>query len=160
MYCSICGVELFNRNQKFCHNCGNKISIASEPTKQKPVISRGAGEHTKLCFGFAMVSFGISIFGWILSIGFYMTAQPYFLIFFFSFSNIIVTIVGIGLVIMGLIFGILSKANYKKARFSESENNLQRFGIIFGILGIILNAIVIAIDFFYFYFGIIYLLIH
>ena len=174
MFCPNCGEELRISNQRFCHNCGFEIPsmfdtpprskekyqyesiVKSQPTaqylhapisKERPIISGGAGKYTKLSFGFALVSLGISIFGLIIGSGFYLMTQIYYIYYFISYSIIIGMIIEIILVITGLVFGVLSRVNYKKARYSEGVNGLQKAGNVIGILGIVFNSIAVVLAF-------------
>jgi hypothetical protein len=174
MFCPNCGEELRLSNQKFCHNCGFEISsmfetapqsteqyqyepiIKSQPrpqysppviSKQKQEISGGTGKHSKLCFAFGLVSLGISIFGLIISCGFYLITQIYYFYYIFGYSIVIGIIIDIALVTTGLVFGILSRVNKGKARYSESVNSLQKAGSVLGVIGIVLNAIALCLAF-------------
>ncbi|MFW9876387.1 MAG: zinc-ribbon domain-containing protein [Candidatus Thorarchaeota archaeon] len=174
MFCPNCGEELRISSQRFCHNCGFEVSsmfetapqttekyqyepiIKSQPrphypppviSKQKPVISGGTGKNSKLCFAFGLVSLGISIFGLIISCGFYLMAQIYYFYYIFSYSIVIGMIFDIALVITGLVFGILSRVKKGKARYSESVNSLQKAGSVLGVIGIVFNAIALCLAF-------------
>jgi hypothetical protein len=174
MFCPNCGEELRISNQRFCHNCGfeipsmfdtpprSTVKYQREPiiknqrtvqypppviSKQKPVISGGAGKHSKLCLGFSLASLGLSIFSLIIAFGFFLITQIYYFYYVFSYSMIIGMIVDMALAVTGLVFGILSKSNLKKARFSESVNSLQKAGSVLGVIGIVLNAIALGLAF-------------
>ena len=181
MFCSYCGVQLTNPNQKFCHNCGKVIEdriISKTPqlrtggTQYVPTtVSVPTHGYTNIpaiqnisvkeegrpgplsvkCFVFALVSIGIAIIAAILGGGVFLFSR----IFgvrgnFFNIMRIILWIIVLIAQFVGLIFGIQSRKNSKKAVSIEPRNTLEKLGSVFGIIGIIVNAIAIGLSLFIF----------
>ena len=165
MYCPNCGVKLTNSNQKFCHNCGTEIFEVTEPQKeiyqvknpqpkeiikpspnyqlydQKQVkISGSPGRYSKKSLGYSIVSLGLLLLG--LNIGSMFRSYLYYLTYIGAQSIVVATLIAIVIINgIGLGFGIFGTSNSKKARFNESHNGMEVVGRIFGIIGIVLNAI-------------------
>jgi len=181
MFCSYCGAQLINPNQKFCHNCGKVIedriisktpqlrtegtqyapTTVSAPTPRYtsiPVIQNisvkevgGPGPLSVKCFVFALVSIGIAIIAVILGGGVFISIRLFGIISTFIYiMRIIMWIIVIIAQFVGLIFGMASRKNSIKARGIEPNNTLERLGKIFGIIGIIVNAIAIGLSLFIF----------
>ena len=115
-----------------------------------PVNEEGRpGPLSVKCFVFALVSIGIVIFALILGGGVFLFLR----IFgvrgtFFNIMGIIIWIIVIIAQFVGLIFGIQSRKNSKKAVSIEPRNTIEKLGSVFGIIGIIVNAIAIGISIF------------
>jgi hypothetical protein len=170
MFCPNCGAKLQDLNQKYCQNCGSEIGSISEPSKPlnesyqypsgpspvyssqvepdyskyqavvKPSYPSGPGPLSKKALGFSIVSIIIAVVT--LSIGsfgsFLGTLIPYYILG----GNRLILGIGVSVAhIIGLSFGSAAKSNAKRASISEVENPLQKIGNVFGIFGILLNAI-------------------
>jgi len=175
MFCSYCGAQIINPNQKYCHQCGKVIekNIISKVPQSNPektqYTPRVASESSKgsmnlsaiqnvaikeegrpgtlsiKSFVFALVSIGIVIFSVILGGGVFLS----FRIFgvrgpVFTIMRIIIWIIVIAIQFLGLMFSIQSRKNSKKAKNIEPYNILERLGRVFGIIGIVVNAIAIG----------------
>ncbi|MFX1442890.1 MAG: zinc ribbon domain-containing protein [Promethearchaeota archaeon] len=157
MFCSNCGKEIIDSNQKFCQYCGNRIQSPSEAVsvQQTPVYTYSAttshtffekgrpGPHSKKCLAFSIIS--IAMAAVTLEIGgslrfFYVLGMPLPLFIMGVIINIVINIVG-------LILGILARLNGKKAVNLESDNAVEKVGSIFAIFGIIGNIILLIIGF-------------
>lgn len=159
MFCSNCGENLIAPNQKFCHNCGTEVLVTSNatgykteriqhetkpqiiyvPTKRQEQLQKGSpGKYSKFCLGLALGSIIIVIVSLIIG-------YSYFRYFYYPSYNYIprlaVSIVILLLRVGGLIMGVYSKFFSSKAVILEPYNDTEKTGIIFGILGIITNAI-------------------
>lgn len=168
MYCPNCGVKLTNSNQKFCHNCGTELMEmveVAEPQKdfyqvknpqpkefiqpspdyqlyeQKQVkISGSPGSYSKKSLGYSIASLGLLLLG--LNIGTTFRSYLYYLTYIGSQNIMVATLIAIVIINgIGLGFGVFGTSNSKKARFNESHNGMEIVGRIFGIIGIVLNAI-------------------
>ncbi len=173
MYCPNCGEYLREPNQRFCHNCGSKLSDNSEDfqmaserdqyvktslkaseqvytdvpvIQQKPVVKGGVGTHSKKCLGYAITSIAIA------AVGFYIG----FIIFMFSrrwiynpsmVRRIIWWIIIASIHLVGLMFGSSSRTHNKHAKNLEPVNAVEKVGSALGIIGIIINVIAIGIFF-------------
>ena len=159
MFCSNCGENLIATDQKFCHNCGTEVLATSKatdhkteriqnvsapkisyvPVKQQKQPKMGRpGKYSKLCLEFALVSIAIGIVTLIIGYNTYR--------FFFSPYNNYIGRLVVSIVILllrggGLILGVFSKVNSSKAQIIEPYNDIEKAGSIFGIMGIIINAI-------------------
>jgi len=173
MYCPNCGEYLREPNQRFCHNCGSKLSNNSEAfqieserdqyahtalkpsqqiytevpvIQQKPVMKGRVGTHSKKCLGFAITSIAIA------AVGFYID----FIIFTLSriwiydpvMSRRIMwwTIIA-SVHLVGLAFGSSSRTHSKHAKNLEPVNSVEKVGSAFGIIGVIINALAMGIFF-------------
>jgi hypothetical protein len=164
VYCPNCGVKLTNSNQKFCHNCGaelmdlfevaerKKENIQVENSQPKEVIqpapnyqsynqkqvkiSGSPGPYSKRSLGYSIVSLGLLLVG--LNLGSAFRSMSYYLPQNIVVASLIAIVILNGI---GLGFGIFGTTNSKKARYNESHNGLEVVGRIFGILGIVFNAI-------------------
>ena len=169
MFCPNCGKELVKLNQRFCHICGidlsmvfNRPQLRTESAQYAPIaksqsvpvytsfpVSQQKPDkkpdkileevwYSKKCFGFGLVSCAIAVFcafsgGAILLIS--MLSGYAFRVGLIGF---IISIIANS---VGLTFGILSRKYNAKAGNSNPLNYLKKLGSVFGILGIIFNAI-------------------
>lgn len=158
MFCSECGEKLIATDQKFCHNCGNEVLTSSKATDYKPEriqyvsppkiqyvpakpqkqLKMGPpGKYSKLCLEFALISIIIGIATLIIGYNSYRVfIYPYNLI-----GRLVVSIVILFLRVGGLILGVYSKVYSSKAQIIEPYNDVEKAGSIFGIFGVIINAI-------------------
>jgi hypothetical protein len=171
MFCSFCGVELYDPNQRFCHNCGKGIRVTTrapqpqaEPrqyiyktrpqaprvyrdNKMSPFEVGGIGKHSKKCLGYGITSLGIVLIGFLVSSGIFIYPFSYLLFYVFNYGGpvgfIIITIFNF----VGLTFGILSRVNKISAERVDSDNGVLKAGSIIGSIGLILNAIALCLDF-------------
>ena len=159
MFCPNCGNKIEIANQKFCLNCGSELPIVPEilqsmsspqSTQQetkvqfmerKPVQIRGPYSKRTLGFGIASLILAVTLFNIGSSL---VTILSYD--FFVRVVSIAFTVFGI-MHILGVILGILSKINNQQARKLESVNNFIKAGNVLGIIGIILNTILMVISF-------------
>ena len=173
MYCPNCGEYLREPNQRFCHNCGSKLSDNSEAfemtnemnqyaqttlkpseqlytdvpvIQQKPVVKGGVGTHSKKCLGFAITSIAIA------GVGLYLTFLIFILSRFWIYAPNISrrifwwTVIG-SVHLVGLSFGSSSRTHSKHAKNLEPVNTVEKVGNALGIVGVIINAIAIGIFF-------------
>ena len=175
MFCPNCGIELKERNQAFCMKCGSEIgapletpqlrtegprqistntsqssseSISLPISQQKPVIKEGRlGPYSKKCLGFAIASNALAVSGLYIGIGSIMI----FLITLWMGNALNVygfppgLIIAIILHTIGLLFAIESRLDSSKAGKLEPVNTVEKIGSVFAIIGIIINAILIAL---------------
>jgi len=163
MFCPNCGVKIINPNQNFCIKCGTKIQITSEAPQLRPErshstkvnanysisqktptkIERSSGSYSNKCFGYAIASIALVIFGIIFS-------GPILFFRLFGRGSVLIMIIFVMVIILihivGLIFGILSRTNSTKAKTLDPENVIGKLGSVFGIIGIVLNAIALGIS--------------
>ncbi|MHA2392299.1 MAG: zinc ribbon domain-containing protein [Promethearchaeota archaeon] len=170
MFCQNCGAELTESDQKFCQNCGSEIQVESEapvsepeslqpptPTPSTPTPSQpsptptqfptkieGIGTFSKKALGFAIASLVTAVIT--LSVG----ANLLFFPSYFGFLGLGLGFSIPGLIavlcfhVLGLIFGILARTNSSRA-VVEPENAASKIGGVFGVFGIILNVIPMAL---------------
>lgn len=162
MFCPNCGEKLDTPNQSFCAMCGSKLQstpipkdipvqtkesqvivpVSSIPvSKSVPIKTGGPGSYSKRVFAFSFISlvlagvgFGVEFFAFIKLI-----APSY--VFPRIPGSPILLIAALVIHLVGVIFGIVSRANSNKAKKHEIENTLEKVGSVFGILGIIANVI-------------------
>ncbi len=172
MFCPSCGTKITDPNQSFCSTCGSEIGAPLETSQlrtespkqvstnksqsspvstylpvsqQKPVKKEGQpGPNSKKCLIFALASIGLAIAGLAVGSGsMIFSFMPMMGGIVFGFlARIIIAIV---LNIIGLIFGIISRVNSKKAGELEPVNTIEKIGSLIAIFGIIFNAILIAL---------------
>lgn len=159
MFCPNCGKKIEISNQKFCQNCGCELPIVSEilpsrsspqPTLQdtnvqfverRPVNIKGPYSKRTLGFGIASLILAVTTF----NIGSSFITIPNYG-YFVRFVSIAFIVFGI-IHIVGLILGIASKINNQQAKKLEPINNFIKAGNVLGIIGIILNTILMVISF-------------
>ena len=159
-FCHNCGKEIENQSasrtpkinrgepQYSPINPSKPVSLYSNvPVSQNVIIneSNRPGPLSVKCFVFALVSIGIAIFAFILGGGIFF----FTLIFsrrasFFLFIRIVMWIIVLAVQVIGLIFGLQSKKNCKKAGGTEPINTILKLGKVFGIIGIVINSIAIG----------------
>jgi len=168
MFCQNCGEKLESPNQKFCASCGSVISNTPQAPqapqlkaeqyqapsavwpvpvyKSKPLEVGEPGLHSKRSLAFAIVSLALAAvgFGFGSSSNFIGMIMPYS---YYGSGGVLGLIIGVIFNITGLIFGILSKTNGKKARNYEPINTLKKVGGVFAVFGIVINIIPLAIIF-------------
>jgi len=159
MFCPNCGKKVEIPNQKFCLNCGSELPIIPEimspisspqitqkdvgvqVSERKPVQIRGPHSKRTLGFGIASLVLAVTLF----DIGFSLVPIPS-LDVFIRIVSIAFIVFGI-MHIVGVILGIVSKINNQQARKLEPVNNFIKVGNVLGIIGIILNSILMVISF-------------
>ena len=159
MLCPDCGKKIEIPNQRFCQNCGSEFPIVSESLQsksspqvtqrdmnvqfmeRKPVIIKGPYSKRTLGFGIASITLAETIFSFGIS---FITSPSYSIIVrFIPIAFIVFGIINI----VGLILGIISKINNQQARKLESINTFIKAGNVLGIIGIIVNTILMVISF-------------
>ena len=157
MFCSYCGENLIETNQKFCHNCGAEVVATSKATDYKteripnvtvpkilyvPVKQQRQmgipGKYSKWCLGLGLFSFVIGIVSLIIGYNYYR------LLYWSSYNTLGMLVIAIVILLFrvgGLIMGIFSKVNSSKAEIFEPYNDAEKAGSILGVLGIIINFI-------------------
>ncbi|MFX1325527.1 MAG: zinc ribbon domain-containing protein [Promethearchaeota archaeon] len=171
MFCSVCGSELYDPDQKYCHNCGIGIRInvrrpqpqvkpkeyiyktrikpsrGYKDLKGSPFEIEGIGNHSKKCLGFGITSLAIVLIGFVIASGIFIYPFSYVLFYVFNFGGPM-GFIGITILnFVGLIFGILSRVNKISAERVESDNGILKAGSYIGLIGLILNAIALSLDF-------------
>jgi hypothetical protein len=69
-----------------------------------------------------------------------------FSLFFFDFNRMIVELIIITIIhVVGVVFGIVSRVNGQKARNLDPENAAEKVGSLFGLGGIIINAVALVL---------------
>jgi hypothetical protein len=173
MFCPKCGQKLIESNQRFCQKCGSEIPTVSKYSQfkiertpyestaiarskpgytdssvslKKQVASGGPGPLSKKCLVFSIVSIALAIAALYFNFGFLiLSIMRYFRV---NQTMIVINRIIVSLMhFMGLIFGILSKINSKKAGISEPENAVEKVGSVFAVAGLITNAILLSIYF-------------
>jgi hypothetical protein len=172
MFCPNCGEKLESPNQRFCSRCGSELQFTPNPEvfegynatqtpvvetpsptpvpaapvyETKPIKTGGPGSYSKKVFAFAFLSLVLAGIGFSLD----MISFLRFVIPIYVFPRLpggpIVLIAAMIVHFIGVIFGVVAKANSTKARKFEMENTLERVGKVFGILGIIVNMIPLVV---------------
>ena len=143
VFCMNCGVELKNPNQQYCIHCGRKLSASSvSVTRQEPFKRR---RSTK-CLVRAIISINIAPAAIMIgSVSFQISIMV-----LYQFSRLpILPIIGIILTMLlnlvGLTLGISSRINRGKARKSGLQDSALKAGSPLGLVGVIVNAILIII---------------
>ncbi|MFX1378863.1 MAG: zinc-ribbon domain-containing protein [Promethearchaeota archaeon] len=159
MFCQNCGEKLEMENQRFCQNCGSEIINIStpptttfgmdqevKPTKPIPVpqypskftLAGKVGPYSKRALGFGIVSLIIGVISF--NVGTTFIGYPYP----FYFARIFI---GLAIVhVVGIIFGIVSRVSSGKAKALEPESSILKAGIALGIIGLIINSILLIAD--------------
>ena len=161
MYCKNCGAELEIENQRFCQNCGREIRKSSNTSHLSPVrdpykplsisppqyqnisYSRIKKEsynpYSNRCLGFGIVCLVIGIISFNIGSSIALDSSYYYI----PSSKIFM-----GLTIahaIGIIFAIFNRISYMNAKKLEAESSILKAGNILGILGFIINTILIII---------------
>jgi len=171
MFCPNCGEKLESPNQRFCASCGSEIQTNLSPEapqippkriqvppvapvppvppvpiyQAKPSKAEGIGTNSKICFSFSLVAIAFFVAG--LSFGAGVIIRLLIPIYFIPYlpGGPGMWIIAFVLHVVGLIFGIISRANSSKARRREADNALQKVGSVFGVFGIVLNVLPLVI---------------
>lgn len=166
MFCPNCGEKLESPNQNFCSRCGSEIHftpisetpqvlpeetpvttpISSIPVSESiPIKKGGPGSRSKQTFAFGFLALFLAGVGF----GLEWLAFMRFMMPIYIFPRLpgapIIWVAALVLHFIGVVFGVVSRTNSKKARNLETENPLEKVGNVFGILGIIANIIPMAI---------------
>jgi hypothetical protein len=160
MSCPNCGAKLELGNQRFCQDCGHKLlDFSNKPeleqqysTSQetrnlrqlqiKSVKTSSSRPLSKASLGLGIVSVIIAATTFNFGTSFFM--PPYILPL--SVRQILIVVFGI-LNIIGLVFGIISKATNIKAKRIEIRNTAMKAGSMLGIMGIIFNTLLMIVAF-------------
>ena len=143
MYCPHCGTKLNGNNQNFCPNCGSKTSTTLEPqptsyitvpVQKTPDNDGRPGSHSNKCLGFALASVIMGIATAVIGL--------IILIILRIIGSTILLIIHI----VGLNLALTAKKHGKKAAELEPSNPVEKVGSVFVVFGIIINAILIAVD--------------
>lgn len=170
MFCPNCGVNIEDKNQKFCTSCGSEFpsDIPSEtqpetpqvktpeakpaPTYRVPAVPTyqsarqqgGPGTESKKCLIFALASIGLFIIGMaIVGSSLFGSFGGYYYLPTINLGAI-GWIAAIILHIVGLVFAILSRVFSGRAE-AEPINSVEKFGSVIAIFGIIINVIPIFV---------------
>ncbi|MHA1914327.1 MAG: zinc-ribbon domain-containing protein [Promethearchaeota archaeon] len=115
------------------------------PVRPQRQLQRGeAGKFSKLCLGLALASIVIGIVSLVIG---YNSMRFFMWPYYNPAGRIVVMIVMLLMRVGGLVMGVFSKVNSSKAEIFEPFNDVERAGSIFGIFGIIVNGIGIALSF-------------
>ena len=170
MFCPNCGEKLGIESQNYCQNCGSEILEKSQthqaksqtlqtkygldqertttsaiPVTQYPTnVNRGGepGSYSKICLGFGIVSLVIGVLSF--NFGSPLAFNSIYMDYIFVRRVFIVLSVAH---IVGIIFGIVSKINGGKAKGLEPESSILKAGSTMGVIGIIINSLLISIAF-------------
>jgi hypothetical protein len=167
MYCPNCGTKLENPDQKFCQECGAQIpgtgsepvktssemdmsqysvppatQLTSKPTPQytptpapQSTIKYNTGmEYSKKALGFGLPALLIAVVP--------LLVFPVFMFLPYSGATPVMP-VALGIHGLGILFGILGAVFGSKANDLEPDNGMQKAGMAFAIIGIILNGLAI-----------------
>lgn len=171
MFCSVCGERLEHPNQRFCQNCGTEIiqsdviqsvdvseslpvqepekapeaPIPVPPVPQYSKVSIDeVGSASKKALGFGIVSLIIGLITMIIG-GTVMMISSMSMMPYFPYPYLRQNVF-IGLTIthvFGIIFGIVSVTSAGRAKVLEPENGYVKAGNALGIIGLIINSILI-----------------
>jgi hypothetical protein len=166
MFCPNCGEKLESQNQRFCASCGSRLQFTPIPevpqeipgeiqvttpastisvSESIPMKKDSQGSYSKRTFAFGFLSLVLAGIGFILEfLAFFRFVIPIY-VFPRLPSGPWLLIIALCLHMVGIIFGVISKVSSSKARTHEIENALEKVGRVFGILGIIANAIPIVV---------------
>ncbi|MFX0049008.1 MAG: hypothetical protein ACFE8G_12690 [Candidatus Hermodarchaeota archaeon] len=160
MSCPNCGAQLEIPNQRFCQDCGRKLPDfpKSSELPQKYSTSQEAREIyqlqektgkipssrplSKTSLGFGIVSIIIAVTTFNLGSSFLI--EPFILPL--SVRQILIVSFGI-LNVVGTLLGFISKIFNLKAKKSEYLNTAMKAGSVLGIIGIIINSILMIVAF-------------
>jgi hypothetical protein len=164
MYCKKCGSELEIKNQRFCQTCGTEIRSYRNNSQLDPIRTpnrtlstplphyqninqsyinkRSHGPYSKRCLGFGIASLAFAVISF--NIGTSLILDDMFNYFRQDRIFMGLTIAHI----IGIIFGIINRLSYNRAISMESESSILKAGNILGILGILLNSILMLIAIF------------
>ncbi|MHA2280473.1 MAG: zinc-ribbon domain-containing protein [Promethearchaeota archaeon] len=160
MFCPNCGAQLEIANQNFCQKCGSEIPGFSKSSEleqrsspspdnrnvhqlqQKSVKISDSRPLSKRCLGFGIVSLIIAVITF--NIG--STFMPGVVIFYFVSMQYLFISVGI-FHLVGILIGIVSRNYSKQAKSSEPQNTALKAGSILGLIGLILNIILMIAAF-------------
>jgi hypothetical protein len=166
MFCPNCGEKVDSHDQRFCASCGSEIGSNPIPevsqvlaeenqvstlassipvSESKQIKTGGPGVYSKKIFPLAFFSLVLAAIGFVLE----FLAFLRFVIPFYVFPRLpggpVLWIVALIFHIVGLLFAIRCRVNNKKAGQFETKNTIATVGSVFGVFGIIANAIPIAI---------------
>ncbi|MFX0029026.1 MAG: hypothetical protein ACFE8B_07445 [Candidatus Hermodarchaeota archaeon] len=161
MYCKNCGTELEIENQRFCQICGSEIRRSSNSSQLSPIRDpykplstpppqyrnieysqikkESHNPYSKRCLGFGIVCLAIGVMSF--NIGSSLVLDN--LYYYIPSSRVFM-----GLTIahaIGLIFAIFNRISYIHAKNQEAYSSILKAGNILGILGFMINAILIII---------------
>ena len=160
MFCPNCNTKLEMPDQRFCQDCGTKLSefsgksdleqtnFTSQETQtirqaqQRPLKQTSPRPLSKVSLGLGIVS--VIILATTFNLGTSFFIEPYILPA--QVRHTLMIIMGI-INAIGLIFGIISKIVNIQAKKSEIQNKAMRVGSILGIIGLILNLLLMIIAF-------------
>ena len=171
MYCSNCGTKLEHPDQRFCQECGVQIpSTGSEPVKTSsekdisqysiPPVTQSTAkpapqyaaipapqstlkyntgmEYSKKALGFGLASSLIAIVALLII----PTFALFPIIYGYSYGTTLIFMpIVLGTHGLGIVFGILGAVFGSKANDFEPDNGMQKAGMAFAIIGIILNGL-------------------
>jgi len=160
MSCPNCGAQLEVPSQNFCQDCGKKLpdlssnsdlaqkySVSQEvrdvhQLQQKPVKHKSPHPHSKSSLGLGIIS--VIIAATTFNFGTSFLIEPFILPL--SVRKTIIIAFGI-LNLVGIVLGIVSIMFRSQAKRSESLNKAMRVGSVLGILGTILNSLLMIAAF-------------
>jgi len=155
MFCPNCGAKV-EEDQTYCTNCGAKLNPISESSQITPsapskevVLPSETKSETKensiksLVMG--IISCALALIG--LLIIFYVVYRRTYILFGLYFVNrpgLFQLFIPLTCFIVGVVLGNLARTASNNAKILESENYMEKIGKVLGIIGIVVNAVIMA----------------
>jgi hypothetical protein len=161
MFCPNCHAKLEMPNQQFCQDCGQKLTDVSQNSElaktdsasqetqfihqaqQRLLKQTSPRPLSKASLAFGIVS--VIILATTFNLGTSIFIEP-IIVLPASVRHTLMLVFGI-LNALGFVFGVISKIVNIKAKRSEIQNKAIKVGNILGLIGLILNLLLMIISF-------------
>ncbi|TXT63577.1 MAG: membrane protein of unknown function [Promethearchaeota archaeon] len=153
MFCPNCGAKV-DEDQSFCTKCGSSLNVSSPPPQTSPqktnietIIPSDTKSESKdesikaLVMG--VISCILALIGGIL-IRYWVYPTSYIYAYYYESPGLVKLFIPLTCFIVGVVLGQLARKASNEARAFESENAMEKVGRVFGIIGIVVNAVIMA----------------
>jgi len=155
MFCPNCGAKV-EEDQAYCTDCGAKLTPLSEPTHTAPpapskevVLPSETTSETKtysiksLVMG--IISCALAFIGILLVYNLtYRRISIVLFLYYVNRPNLFEFFIPLTCFIVGVVLGNLARKASNSAKILEAENYMEKIGKVLGIIGIVVNAVIMA----------------
>lgn len=155
MFCPNCGAKV-DEDQAYCTNCGTKLTPISDihqispsmPSKEVAIPTETTSEtktESIKALVIGIISCGLAFIGILLVFNVtYRRIATIFIFYVENRPNLVQLLIPLICFIVGVVLGNLARKASNNAKIYEPENFMEKIGKVLGIIGIVINAVIMA----------------